>query len=157
MEYANSLRHGLKAVAKHYPTGVWLDELHLAWEIVHHQSQLQFQAACMQAGYPDPVALVGSCACCPVTVQPNIPNRPMIRYENPLPKLEGLARQLRADACSRYEHVAVTDLVFELCRHFKVPNLDSFCESTSTIPTLHNVAELNGQISEFAAAFVGAR
>ena len=156
MDLANSLRQEVKSVLRQYPTGVWLHELAIAWGIVHRQPRVQFQAACLQAGFPDPVALVKSCAFCQVTVQAEA-NRPMVKYDDPIPKLEGLARQLRLDICSRYEHAAVSDIVFEVCRHFKVPSLNYFCVVISSVPTLQQVAELNAKVSDFAAAYVGAR
>ena len=157
MELASSLRQGVKAVVQRYETGVWLDEFAVAWEIVHRQSRLQRQAACLQAGYPDALALVKSCAFCQVSVQPEAPHRPMVRYEDPVPKLEGLARHLRAEACDRYEHASASEVTFELCRQSKVSSLDHFCVALSAIPTLHQLTDLNNKISDFAAAYVGAR
>ena len=153
----NRLRQGVKATLQQFGNGVWLDELGLAWERVQLGPRVQFETACLQAGFADPVALVKSFPFCHIVTQPEAHHRPIVKYDDPIPKLDRLAQQLRLDICSRYEHVAASDVVFELCQQFKVPSLDHFCLKVSSISTLQQLTDLNAKVSDFAAAYVGAR
>lgn len=157
-ELANSLRQAVKQLIQRYPTGIWLNDFSVAWSTVYGQSSSQLQTALLQAGYHDDIELVKSCSgFCQITYAPEAPQRAIVRYADPLPKVEQLARQLRAESCARYEHVSCGQIVSAICRHFNVPAFEWFCVPASTIPTLQQLIDIEAKVYNFASAFLEAR
>ncbi len=157
MELSNSLRQQVKKVMQHYATGIWLDDLPVAWSNVHGRPAVQLQTAMSQAGFPDHLTLVKSCAFCQITVQPEYAHRPIVRYSDPGPKVDQMARQLRADMCQRHEHVTSSDIFSQICRRFGVPTFDCFDMPVASVPSLHQLVEVEAKVYNFTSAYVAAR
>ena len=157
MELANSLRQGVKKVVQHYETGIWLDDLGVAWSNVHNVQPGHLPTVLLKAGFQDYLALVKTCAFCQLVLQPEYPQRYIVRYADPGPRVEQMARQLRVDACSRYEYVSVSTIVSEICQRFKVATFDWFGMDVASIPCLQQLMDLEAKVYNFTSAFVSLR
>ena len=158
MDRASGLRHGVKKILQHYAVGIWLDDFPVAWTNVNGHTRQQLQADMLQAGYQDYSALLQDCnVFCQVTVQPEMPHRPIVRYSDPIPKIEVVAQQLRAARHKRYNYVSAPDIISELCRHFKVPGFGHFCVNIGDIPTLKQLTDLETKVYSYSSAFIGTR
>lgn len=158
MDRASVLRHGVNKILRHYQVGIWLDDFPVAWTNVNQQTTQQLQADLLKAGYRDYSALLQDCnVFCQITVQPEMPHRPIVRYSDPIPKIEVVAQQLRAACHKRYEFVCTPDLISEICRHFKVPNFGHFYVNIADIPTLKQLTDLETKVYNYSSAFIGTR
>ena len=157
MDPLTSFRHGLKQVMPRYNTGIWLHDLPVAWENVLGRGSVPPQALALQAGYQDYSPLLEKCGFIEMIPQPEVPPRTIVRMFDPVPKIEQLARQLRAENCSRYEHVGVNRIVSEICRQLNVPSFDWFAVPVLSVPLLQQLTELEANIYNFISTFLSTR
>ena len=157
MDPFTTFRLGLKQVLQHYSTGIWLQDLGVAWANVLGRSSAPLQTLVLQAGYQDHIPLVEKCGFCQMIPQPGMPPRTILRLSDPLPKVEQLARQLRADSILRYEHVSVSKIVSDICQQLKVSSFDWFAMPMSSVPTLQQLTELEAKVYNFASTFLSIR
>ncbi|KAL3160999.1 hypothetical protein ABBQ38_009386 [Trebouxia sp. C0009 RCD-2024] len=158
MDRASGLRQGVRKILQHYAVGIWLDDFPVAWTNVNGHTRQQLQADMLQAGYQDYSALLQDCnAFCQITVQPEMPHRPIARYSDPVPKVEVVAQQLRAARHKGYKYVCVPDIISEICHHFKVPGFGHFCMKIADIPTLKQLTDLETKVHSYSSAFIGTR
>ena len=158
MDRASTLRHGVKKILQHYAVGIWLDDFPVAWTNVHGQTVQQLQADVLHAGYKDYTTLLQDCqGFCHITVQPEMPHRPIVRFADPVPKIEAIAQRFRADGHKRFGYVCAPDLITEICHHFKVATFGHFCANIADIPTLKQLTELETKVYSYTSAFIGTR
>ncbi|DBA85049.1 TPA: hypothetical protein ACH3X2_005780 [Trebouxia sp. C0005] len=157
MDALNTFRLGLRQVLQHYNTGIWLQDLGVAWANVLGRTSVPLQTVVLQAGYQDHIPLVEKCGFCQMIPQPGMPPRTILRSLDPLPEVEQLARQLRADSVLRYEHVSVSKIVSDICQKFNVPSFDWFSISMSSVPTLQQLTELEAKVYNFTSTFLSTR
>ena len=153
----STFRLGLKQVLQHYSTGIWLQDLGVAWANVLGHTSVPLQTVALQAGYQDHILLVEKCGFCQMIPQVGMPPRTILRLLDPQPKVEQLARQLRADSVLRYEHISVSKIVSDICQQLKVPSFDWFAMPMSSVPTLQQLTELEAKVYNFASTFLSIR
>ena len=158
MDRPSVLRHGVKKILQHYDVGIWLDDFPVAWVNVNGRTSQQLQSDILQAGYQDYNALLQDCnGFCQIIVQPEMPHRPIVRYSDPLPKVEAIAQQLRAACHKRGDYVSAPDIVVEICHQFKLTSFDRLCVNIADVPTLKQLTELESKAYSYVSAFIGIR
>ena len=158
MDRASVLRTGVKRILQHYTIGIWLDDFPTAWTNINGHSAQQLHADVLQAGYKDYSALLQDChGFSQITVLPEMPHRPIVRYSEPVSKVEAVAQRLRADGHKRFAYVCAPDLITEICRNFKVPGFGHFAVNIADIPTLKQLTELETKVYSYTSAFIGTR
>ena len=157
MEFVLALRQATKTVLQKFER-IWLEEFPVAWNRVYGQSHAQLQAAALQAGFKDYVDLLRNCSTfCQFETLPEQAQRPLVRYIDPTSKVEVLAFQLRDEACQRFEHVSLSDVLHEISHRFGVNSFEELDVPISAIPTLQQLSDLEAKVYNYLSAFIGIR